>query len=117
MKKDVVYGKGGGRDLKLDLSLPKEGTEPRPAIVFVHGGGWQGGNRGAFAPQAAYLAGKGYVGACIEYRLSGEATFPAAIEDCKCAVRWLRANAKTYRRSFGHYTLSTVSVKSSTARR
>jgi acetyl esterase/lipase len=97
MKKEVVYGKGGGRDLKLDLFLPRENAgTPRPGIVFVHGGAWQGGNRGAFARQAAYLAGKGYVGACIEYRLSGEATFPAAIEDCKAAVRWLRANAKTY---------------------
>ena len=97
VKRDIVYGKGGGRDLKLDLFLPKQGEEPRPGIVFVHGGGWQGGSRAAFQRQAAYLAGKGYVGACIEYRLSGEATFPAAIEDCKCAVRWLRANAGTYK--------------------
>jgi acetyl esterase/lipase len=97
LKRDLVYGKGGSRDLKLDLFLPKEGTGLRPAIVFVHGGGWQGGSRGAFQRQAAYLAGKGYVGACIEYRLSGEAGFPAAIEDCKCAVRWLRANAQAYR--------------------
>jgi len=97
VQRDVVYGKGGGRDLKLDLFLPKEGGGARPAIVFIHGGGWQGGNRRAFQRQAAYLAGKGYVGACIEYRLSGEATFPAAVEDCKCAVRWLRANARTHR--------------------
>jgi acetyl esterase/lipase len=97
IRRDVVYGKGGPRDRKLDLFLPKGGDGLRPAVVFIHGGGWQGGNRGAFQRQAAYLAGKGYVGACIEYRLSGEATFPAAVEDCKCAVRWLRANAKELR--------------------
>jgi acetyl esterase/lipase len=97
LRRDVVYGKGGGRDLKLDLFLPKTGTGPRPGIVYIHGGGWSGGNRGAFQRQAAHLASKrGYVGACIEYRLSGEAKFPAAVEDAKCAVRWLRANAKTY---------------------
>jgi acetyl esterase/lipase len=97
LRADVVYGKGGGRDLKLDLFLPKAGQSPRPGILFIHGGGWSGGNRHAFYRQAAYLASKrGYVGACIEYRLSGEAKFPAAVEDAKCAVRWLRANAKTY---------------------
>jgi len=94
MRRDVVYGKGGGRDLKLDLFLPKKGSGQRPAIVFIHGGGWRGGRRGQFYRQAAYLASKGYIGACIEYRLSGEAAYPAAVEDCKCAVRWLRANAK-----------------------
>jgi acetyl esterase/lipase len=98
MKMDVVYGKGGGRDLKLDLFLPKEGGGARPAVLFIHGGGWQGGTRTQFHRQAAYLASvRGYVGACIEYRLSGEARFPAAVEDNKCAVRWLRASAGTYR--------------------
>jgi acetyl esterase/lipase len=97
MKRDIVYGKGGARSLKLDLFLPKDGPTPRPAIVFIHGGGWKGGTRKQFHRQAAYLAGKGYVGACIEYRFSGEATFPAALEDCKCAVRWLRATAMTYK--------------------
>jgi acetyl esterase/lipase len=97
VRRDVVFGKGGGRDLKLDLFLPRQGDGLRPGIVFIHGGGWQGGNRRAFARQAAYLADKGYVGACIEYRLSGEATFPAAVEDCKAAVRWLRGQASTYR--------------------
>jgi acetyl esterase/lipase len=97
LRPDVVYGKGGGRDLKLDLFLPKAGPSPRPGIVFIHGGGWSGGNRHAFYRQAAYLASKrGYVGACIGYRLSGEAKFPAAVEDAKCAVRWLRANARAY---------------------
>ncbi len=94
VQRDVVYGRGGDRDLKLDLFLPKEQGPARPAIVFVHGGGWSGGNRLAFQRQAAHLAGKGYVGACVEYRLSGEAKFPAALEDCKAAVRWVRAEAK-----------------------
>jgi acetyl esterase/lipase len=97
LKADLVYGNGGGRELKLDLFLPKNDGAARPAILFIHGGGWQGGTRRAFYRQAALLAStRGYVGGCIEYRLSGEAKFPAAVEDSKCAMRWLRANAKIY---------------------
>lgn len=97
LKRDVVYGRGGGRDLRLDLFLPKSGAGPFPAVVYVHGGGWTGGNRTAFQRQAAYMAARGIAGFCIEYRLSGEAKFPAALHDSKAAVRWVRANAKTYR--------------------
>jgi len=96
MLADLTYGRGGGRDLKLDLFLPKEDERRHPAIVFIHGGGWSGGAKGQFWNQAAYLAGEGYAAACVEYRLSGEARFPAAVEDCKCAIRWLRAHAKPY---------------------
>lgn len=94
MRTGVVYGTGGDRELKLDLFLPKDGNALRPAVVFIHGGGWRGGNPGQFHRQAAHLASVGYVCASIEYRLSGEAQFPAALEDAKCAVRWMRANAE-----------------------
>jgi acetyl esterase/lipase len=87
----MVFGTGGGRDLRLDIYPPSEKEGPFPAVVFVHGGGWRAGHPGHFSRQAMYLAANGYVCACIEYRLSGEAPFPAAIEDVKCAVRWLRA--------------------------
>lgn len=95
--KDLVFAKPGDRELKLDLYIPKDRRRVHPGIVFVHGGGWRGGSKTHFQRQAAYLAGKGYLGICTEYRLSGEAKFPAAVEDVKCAVRWLRANAKKYR--------------------
>jgi len=97
MLEDVVYGKGGGRDLKLYLFAPKDRKPSHPGIVFVHGGAWRKGSPALYFRQAAYMASKGYVCASIEYRLSGEATFPAAAEDAKCAVRWMRANAKKYR--------------------
>ncbi|HUU29403.1 MAG TPA: alpha/beta hydrolase [archaeon] len=90
---ELVYGKGGKRDLKLTLYHPIEGDGPFPGVVFIHGGGWRAGHPGHFARQAMFLAANDYVCACIEYRLSGEAIFPAAIEDCKCAIRWLRAHA------------------------
>jgi len=95
-KAGLVYARYGTRELKLDLFLPKSATGPFPAVVYVHGGGWRGGNRGAFRRQAAHMATKGFAGACIEYRLSGEATWPAAIYDSKAAVRWVRAHAAEY---------------------
>lgn len=89
----VVYGTGGGRELRGDLFLPFPGEGRRPAMLFLHGGGWHAGSRAQFYRQAARLAAKGVVGLCAEYRLSPEAIYPAAVEDAKCAVRWLRAFA------------------------
>ncbi len=89
--RDVVYGKGGGRDLKMDIVLPKQAPEhPRPAYVWIHGGGWMGGTKEGGVAQVAPLVRSGFVGATIEYRLTGEAPFPAQIQDCKCAIRYLR---------------------------
>ena len=97
VKSALVYAKYGPREMHLDLYLPAKGDGPFPAVVYVHGGGWRNGNRNAFRRQAAHMATQGFVGACIEYRLSGEEKWPAAIYDAKAAVRWMRANARTYR--------------------
>jgi acetyl esterase/lipase len=97
IQRGLVYGTGGGTDLKLDLAMPKNGAGPFPAVVCVHGGGWRGGKRQDLAKLIEFLAGKGYVAATVSYRLTDKAKFPAQIEDCKAAVRWLRANAKKYK--------------------
>jgi acetyl esterase/lipase len=98
---DIVYATlPGFRPLRLDLYLPSGRGVERPLVVYIHGGGWQGGHTrhsGAFADWPgvlASLARKGYVVASIEYRLSGEARFPAAVADVKTAVRWLRSRAR-----------------------
>lgn len=94
---DVTYVRRGAHDLRLDLYLPAAGgAVKRPAIVFVHGGGWRSGVRGNFAPMAIRMAERGYVAATIDYRLAGEAQYPAAIHDVKAAVRWVRAHAADY---------------------
>lgn len=93
---DLVYARYGEREMQLDLWRPKAATKPLPAIVCIHGGGWSKGNRSSMAMLAQALAAKGYVAVTISYRLSGEAKFPAAEQDCKAAVRWLRANAEKY---------------------
>ncbi len=96
VERDLVYGKGGETDLKLDLAMPNEGTGPFPAIVCVHGGGWKAGNRQQLGKTIEGMAARGYVAVTVSYRFSPAARFPAQIEDCKAAVRWLRANAAKY---------------------
>jgi acetyl esterase/lipase len=97
VRRDVVFGTGGGRDLTMHIVLPKDVSDsPRPAYVWIHGGGWQGGTKDGGIQQVTPLVRSGFVGATIEYRLTGEAPFPAQIEDCKCAIRYLRAHAETY---------------------
>jgi len=89
----LTYARYGEREMQLDLYRPKNASHPLPAILCIHGGGWFKGDRSSMTHLAKALAAKGYVAATISYRLSGEAKFPAAIQDCKAAVRFLRANA------------------------
>jgi acetyl esterase/lipase/sugar lactone lactonase YvrE len=94
--RDLVFARIGDRELRLHLYRPKQGQGPRPAIVCIHGGGWNKGDRRHHANIAKALAARGFVTVSIDYRLSGEAQFPAHIHDCKTAVRWLRAHAKQW---------------------
>jgi len=94
VERDLEYARIGDKRLLLDLYRPEEAAGPLPVIVGIHGGGWASGSRAGNL--GSWLARHGYAVAVIDYRLSGEAIFPAQIEDCKAAVRWLRANAKKY---------------------
>ncbi len=91
--KNIEYAKVNGKSLLLDLYLPQSDT-PSPLIIFVHGGAWARGSKDTCPGEM--LAGHGFAAACIDYRLSGEAMFPAQIYDVKAATRWLRANAGEY---------------------
>jgi acetyl esterase/lipase len=92
----IVYARYGQREMQLDLWKPKASSQPLPAIICIHGGGWYKGERSSMANLAQALAANGFITATISYRLSGEAKFPAAIQDCKAAVRFLRANADKF---------------------
>jgi acetyl esterase/lipase len=95
LQRDIEYGTGNSRPLRLHLMTPKEASKtPRPVVVWIHGGGWQGGHRDSGLPRLAPLVQHGYVGVSIEYRLSAESQFPAQLEDCRTAIRYLRQNAK-----------------------
>jgi len=96
--RDLDYVGAGNARQMLDLYLPEAKSEkPHPLVVYIHGGGWEAGNK----DQADALVGliKGntpYAGASLNYRLTDQAPWPAQIFDCKAAIRWLRAHAKTY---------------------
>ena len=93
---NIPYREGHER-WKLDLFMPAdESAEPRPGIVFVHGGGWRSGDkrRGGFLNPAIEYAARGYVCITVNYRLGGPIL--DCVQDVKCAVRWLRAHADTY---------------------
>ncbi len=95
--RDIPYVTGGHERQKLDLYLPrKKSDRPRPLIVWVHGGGWRGGDKGRCLPAANQFTARGYAIASIGYRLSDTAVFPAQLEDCKAAIRWLRAHAAAH---------------------
>jgi acetyl esterase/lipase len=103
---NITYGKAGDTELKLDLARP-QGDRSFPAIVFIHGGGWAGGDRQGYRGQIQEAARRGYVAVTIDYRLmkfdqakkettTATPIFPAQIHDAKAAIRWVRANAQKY---------------------
>jgi acetyl esterase/lipase len=92
--RDVVYKRVNGRELRLDVYSPKSITHPLPVVLWIFGNRWSRGSKDH--PPPLNLVSHGYIIVSVEYRLSGEAPFPAAIEDCKAAVRWIRANAAVY---------------------
>ena len=96
VRKDLEYARRGDLSLGLDLYLPGPGGKPAPLVILVHGGGWGTGERTNMAPLAARLAARGYAAATVSYRLSGQARYPAAIEDVQEAVRWLRKGAGSH---------------------
>jgi acetyl esterase/lipase len=92
----IQYGVGDGQPLLLDLAEPKGGGGPYPALVFVHGGGWAAGDRSAYHDLMMGWVKFGIVCVSVDYRLAPKYRFPAQLEDVKCAVRWVRANAAKY---------------------
>ncbi|MGI9825050.1 alpha/beta hydrolase fold domain-containing protein [Agromyces sp. Marseille-Q5079] len=95
--RELVFAEAGGRPLRLDLHLPTTAPDAQsallPVIVFVHGGGWRTGTRHEFGPDVdrafERIADAGFAVASVEYRLSGEAVFPAQVDDVAAAVRWV----------------------------
>lgn len=89
----IEYGRVGDRSLQLDLYKPKAVEGRVPGLIFIHGGAWSGGSREIYKVYTTAYASKGFVAVTISYRLSGVAPFPAAIEDVKCAIRWMKKHA------------------------
>jgi Esterase/lipase len=103
---ETPYGK---RELHLDLFHPvKPGKYP--LLVMIHGGGWRSGNKSMQVPMAQRIASKGFVTVAVEYQLSLEAKYPAAVYNIKAAIRWLRANAHKFGIDTSHIAISGCSA-------
>lgn len=103
VEREIRYCPSSGPSAVLDLAIPKPEGRRRPAIVIIHGGGWIEGDKSSFSTPEVDTPGNifefarlGFVAAAINYRLTGIAPYPAALEDCRTAVRWLRAQADKY---------------------
>ena len=95
LQRDLQYVPGGDPAQRLDLYLPETPSDkPLPLLIWIHGGGWLGGSKSG-GPGAGMVH-HGYAAASIEYRFSNKAVFPAQIQDCQAAIRWLRANSAKY---------------------
>jgi len=96
-RKDVEYGRPGGKPLLLDLHVP-DGPGPFPAAILVHGGGFDEGSKSTnVRPLFDVLAGAGFAWFSIDYRMAPEFRFPQASEDMSSAIKWLKSNAAEYR--------------------
>ncbi len=92
-ERDIEYGTGGGQPLRLDLARPEQLAQAAPCIVVIHGGAWRGGDKKGHTDLIFKFAQAGYVAVTVQYRFCPQNPFPAQIEDVKCAVRFLRAQA------------------------
>lgn len=90
---NVVYAEPDGIPQAMDFYLPAATTGPRPVLIWLHGGGWQNGDRHRIPDHISDFATRGFAVVSMEYRLSHEAIYPAQIHDVKGGIRWLRANA------------------------
>jgi acetyl esterase/lipase len=93
VERDVVFGMGGGRELRCNVYRPPEPAKDMASVLLVHGGGWSQGDRTQLHGYGILLGRLGILCVASEYRLSGEAAWPAQIHDVKAALRWMRANA------------------------
>lgn len=93
-QRDIEFSNAADQHLQLNIATPKNATGALPAILCIHGGGFRAGKRESYDKLCLTLASRGYVAATMTYRLAPQFPFPAAVLDCKSAVRWLRANAE-----------------------
>lgn len=100
----------GDRRLHIDIFRPSDAETPLPAVIFIHGGGWNSGDKSLQHGLAAAVASHGYVTMAVEYRLTPEAPYPAGLHDIKSAIRWARSHAADYGIDPDHIALSGCSA-------
>jgi acetyl esterase/lipase len=93
---NIIYSTASNTDLKLDLYQPKDRSKPLPVLMLFHGGGWVAGQKERNTFQLLPYLSMGWAVINVEYRMARNAPAPAAVEDCRCALRWIAYNAKQY---------------------
>lgn len=96
VERDLVYAEVDGQKLTFNLFRATKGEGPRPALVLIHSGGWSRGDKRTMTGFGIELAELGYTSFAINYRLAPKHLYPAAVDDCRLAVRWIRENAAKY---------------------
>lgn len=96
IRQNIVYKNTGQRNLHLDVYSSQLNSTTKPAVLIIHGGGWISGSKSMMKEIALRLASEGYAAVAVEYRLSPEAEYPAAVYDVKSALKWMRNHASKY---------------------
>ncbi len=96
IRPNIVYATANNTALKLDLYLPRKRTTPVPTVVFFHGGGWVAGQKEQDVLHLLPYLSLGWAAVNVEYRMASNSPAPAAVEDCRCALRWVEARAKVF---------------------
>ena len=116
---NITYKVASNAEQKLDVYHRRDKSEPAPTVIYIHGGGWVGGSKEASVLRIAPYLEMGFNVVNVEYRLGRIARAPAAVEDCRCALRWVMRNAESYgidadrlvvtgRSAGGHLSLTTA---------
>ena len=93
---DITYSTSNGYESKLDVYSPRDKSTPRPTVIYIHGGGWVGGDKDSSILTLMPYLQMGFAAVNVEYRLAREALAPAAVEDSRCALRWVIQNGERY---------------------
>ena len=103
---NVVYHRAGGRDLTLDVYRPRGAAGPTPTLMYIHGGGWTNGSKEASALTFLPYLEMGWAVVNVSYRLADASHAPAAVEDCRCALRWIYRNADGFNFDVGRIVVT-----------
>ena len=107
---NITYSTANNTELKLDLYLPHNRTAPTPALILFHGGGWVGGQKERNVLYLLPYLKLGWAVINVEYRLASNSPAPAAVEDCRCALRWAARHAKEYQMDPSKFVLTGTSA-------
>lgn len=118
VRADLTYKTASGVEQKLDVYAHRDRSTPRPTVIYIHGGGWVGGSKESTILSLMPYLEMGFNAVNVAYRLGRVARAPAAVEDCRCALRWVVQNAEEYgfdtdrilvtgRSAGGHLSLTT----------